>query len=189
MADSVFLESAISCPGKVGTLPSCLAWYCHALPCFRSKTTYKEASNTYIAVNFEDPRPRHRTVVVSPGTVGNLAATELATIRPFVNLSISFVSRKPLQIELELGILPKNRKFSGEIILTGGEGCPEVSGFRLRPRPKVRTRAVPTPEAAGRKKSALGAVALLLADLARQEHRQPEMWLHPTPQGTINQRR
>ncbi len=34
-----------------------------------------------------------------------------------------------------------------------------------------------TPEAAGIKKSARGAVALLLADLARQEHRQPKM--HP----------
>ncbi|MGO9578657.1 MAG: hypothetical protein ACLP2P_04510 [Desulfobaccales bacterium] len=32
-----------------------------------------------------------------------------------------------------------------------------------------------TPEAAGRKKSARGGVALLLAGLARREHRHPEM--------------
>jgi len=38
--------------------------------------------------------------------------------------------------------------------------------------PGVGDRAVPTPEAAGIKKSARGAVAPLLAELARREHRQ-----------------
>jgi len=41
--------------------------------------------------------------------------------------------------------------------------------------PEVRDRAVLAPEAAGGKKSARGVVPLLLADLARREHRQPEM--------------
>ena len=58
---------------------------------------------------------------------------------------------------------------------------PEVSGFRLRPRPEVRDRVVLTPEAAGIKKSARGAVALLLADLARREHRHPEMRPQTSP--------
>ena len=44
-----------------------------------------------------------------------------------------------------------------------------------------RDRAVLTPEAAGIKKSARGAVALLLADLARREHRQPEMRPQTSP--------
>lgn len=37
-------------------------------------------------------------------------------------------------------------------------------------RPRVRARAVLTPEAAGVKKSARGVLALILADLARREH-------------------
>jgi hypothetical protein len=46
----------------------------------------------------------------------------------------------------------------------------------------MRARAVLTPEAAGGKKSALGGVAPLLADLTRREHWNPEMRpqnLHP----------
>ncbi len=43
-----FPESAISCPSRVGTLLSCLAWSYRALPCFRSKTTYKEARSKRI---------------------------------------------------------------------------------------------------------------------------------------------
>jgi hypothetical protein len=50
-----------------------------------------------------------------------------------------------------------------EITLPWGEGCPEASGFRLRPRPEVRDRTVLSPEAVG------NAVALILADLARRE--------------------
>ena len=41
---------------------------------------------------------------------------------------------------------------------------PELSGFRLRPRPRARDRELQTPEAVG------NAVALLLADLSRREH-------------------
>lgn len=54
-----------------------------------------------------------------------------------------------------MGILPKSRKFSGEIILTGGrKSRPEACGSRLRPRSRVRDRTVLTPEGAGRKQSA-----------------------------------
>jgi len=48
-------------------------------------------------------------------------------------------------------------------------GCPEVSGFRLRPRLRGRDLVL-TPKGAGGKKSARGSVALLLDDLARREH-------------------
>jgi hypothetical protein len=37
---------------------------------------------------------------------------------------------KPLPIEFELGILPKNRKFSGAVTLTWGEGGFESLGGR-----------------------------------------------------------
>ena len=84
-------------------------------------------------------------------------------------------------MEFGLVIFPKNRKISGAIILTWGrESRPEVSGFRLRPRPEVRDRVVLTPKAVGIKKSARGAVALLLADLARREHRHPQMPPQPS---------
>jgi hypothetical protein len=60
--------------------------------------------------------------------------------------------------------------------LTREDGVPpEVSVFRFRPRSEVRDRAVLTPGAAGIKKSARVSVALLLAELARREHRHPEM--------------
>ena len=59
---------------------------------------------------------------------------------------------------------------------------PEASGFRLRPRPEVRDWVVPTPEAAGVQKSAWGAIAFLLAELARREHRHPEMRPQTSPQ-------
>ena len=52
---------------------------------------------------------------------------------------------------------------------------PEVSGFRRRPGPEVRDRTVLTPEAVG------NAVAFLLADLARREHRHPEMRPQTSP--------
>ena len=85
-------------------------------------------------------------------------------------------------MEFGLGILPEKSKISGAIILTREDGVPpEVSGFRRRPRPEVRDRTVLTPEAAGIKESARGAVALLLADLARREHRQPEMRPQTSP--------
>jgi len=79
-------------------------------------------------------------------------------------------------MEFGLGILPKNRKFSGAVISTREDGVPPgVSGFRRRPRSGVRDWAVPTPGAAGIKKSPHGAVVLLLAELARREHRHPEL--------------
>jgi hypothetical protein len=72
-----------------------------------------------------------------------------------------------------IGNASEKLKISGETILTGGWECrPEVSGFRFRPRSRVRDRAVLTTEAAGGKKSARGGVALLLAELARRKHRQ-----------------
>jgi len=58
---------------------------------------------------------------------------------------------------------------------------PEASGSRLRPRPRARDRVVPTPEAAGRKKSARGGVVLTLAELAGREHRHPEMLPQTSP--------
>jgi hypothetical protein len=55
---------------------------------------------------------------------------------------------EPLQIGLELEILPKNRKFSGAIMMAQEEEIPpEVSGFRLRPRSEVWGRVVLTPYA------------------------------------------
>jgi len=81
-----------------------------------------------------------------------------------------------------LGILPENRKISGAIIMTRKEEVPpEVSGFRLRPRPEAQGRAVLTPEAASMKKFARGSVALLLADFARRERRHPEMGPQTSP--------
>jgi len=52
---------------------------------------------------------------------------------------------------------------------------PEVSGLRLRPKGEVQERTVLTPEPVGIKKSARGALALLLADLVLRYHRHPEM--------------
>jgi len=59
-----------------------------------------------------------------------------------------------LQLELELGILPKNRKLSGAIIMTREDGVPpEVSGCQLKPKPEL-DRAMLTQEAAAIKESA-----------------------------------
>ena len=80
-------------------------------------------------------------------------------------------------------------KLLGRIIDLGQESHPETCGFRVRPRPEVRNRAALTPEAADVKKSAWGAVALLMADLARLEHRHPLKCAPTTSPGTINLRR
>jgi len=55
---------------------------------------------------------------------------------------------------------------------------PEVSGFRIRPRAKVRDQVMLTPEAKSINKSARGGVALLLPELARRKH-PPNLGLTP----------
>lgn len=55
---------------------------------------------------------------------------------------------------------------------------PEVFGFRIRPRVKVRDQVVLTPGAKSINRSARGGVALLLPELARQKH-PPNLGLTP----------
>jgi hypothetical protein len=45
----------------------------------KSEHTKPSESKYFTAVQIKAPRPRHRKVVVSPGTVGNLAVTYLAS--------------------------------------------------------------------------------------------------------------
>ena len=73
-------------------------------------------------------------------------------------------------MEFGLGILPENYR---AVSLTWGRNpAPRRAVSDSDQEPEVRDRTVLTPEAAGGKKSARGAVPLLLADLARRKHLQ-----------------
>lgn len=61
------------------------------------------------------------------------------------------------------------------------ESLPRCPVSDSDPRPEVRARAVLTQAEVGPKKSIWGAVALLLAELARRGHLHPEMRPKPSP--------